>query len=102
MTHVRMRFNDFTAMYQGPFNDLYHSLLGTGARTEGPDNAVIGFDVDRLKEAFRKRFDEFVRLDPTLILGPTELPAEAPSAPVKPATASDLFTKLHEAEKAEL
>src|SRR2546429_7213125 len=56
---TRMRFSDFKAMYQSPFNDLYHALLGAGAKTE-PGNVVIGLNVDRLKEAFQRRWQEFV------------------------------------------
>src|SRR5947208_962646 len=86
MTNIRMLFNDFTAMYQGSYNDLYHALLGANAKTE-PGNVVIGFDIDRLKQAFRKRWDDFAFNNPTLILGATELPAEAPppisAAPAK-------------------
>src|SRR5437016_10343490 len=65
---TRMRFSDFKAMYQSPFNDLYHALLGAGAKTE-PGNVVIGLNVDRLKEAFQRRWQEFVRLNPDKILG---------------------------------
>src|SRR5947199_3721367 len=60
---TRMRFSDFKAMYQSPFNDLYHALLGAGAKTE-PGNVVIGLNVDRLKEAFQRRWQEFVPFSP--------------------------------------
>src|SRR5438034_11776957 len=88
---TRMRFSDFKAMYQSPFNDLYHALLGAGAKTE-PGNVVIGLNVDRLKEAFQRRWQEFVRLNPDKILGEPasdpELdavtnPDPTPVAPVK-------------------
>ena len=93
MAHVRMKLSDFKVLYLGPFNDLYHALLGAGAKTE-PGNAVIGFDVARLKEAFQRRWQEFMRLNPDKVLGEPasdpELdavtnPDPSPLQPVKPA-----------------
>src|SRR2546429_50364 len=99
---TRMRFSDFKAMYQSPFNDLYHALLGAGAKTE-PGNVVIGLNVDRLKEAFQRRWQEFVRLNPDKILGEPasdpELdavtnPDPTPVAPVKPVVTKQTLNKM--------
>src|SRR5439155_161169 len=98
---TRMRFSDFKALYQSSYNDLYHALLGAGAKTE-PGNVVIGLNVDNLKEAFRLRWNEFVRLNPDKILGEPASdpeidavtnPDPTPVAPVQPAVKATVDVK---------
>ncbi len=94
---TRIRMSDFKAMYRDrSYDALYHALLGV-AKAE-PGGEVIAIDDAALcGEAFQRQWQEWMGSNPSKILGVTEQPPAASSAPAQ--TGDDDLARLQKAQR---